>query len=113
MDFITTGVIASAVYDMLKQGIQLTAGALKERFGKWIKEDVLSETLASELEQLNINEDLSELAINRKLESSLLLPSLLQRINATAESITTSTITSVTQTHSGSGDNVAGNKITH
>ncbi|MFC8753553.1 hypothetical protein [Pseudomonas oryzihabitans] len=36
MDFITTGVIASTVYDVLKAGAKLSAGVLKERLGKWL-----------------------------------------------------------------------------
>jgi hypothetical protein len=113
MDVITTGIIASAAYDILKRGAQLSAGVLRDRLGKWIKEEVLADALATELRKLDINEDLSELAINRRLESAPQLPALIKEINAKAGLIASSTVTTVTQTHSGSGDNVAGNKITH
>lgn len=112
MDFITTGVIASAVYDVLKRGAQLSGNILKNRLGSWIKDEVVADALATELAKLNINDELSELAINRRLENSPQLLTLLQEINAKAAIAAPSTINTVTQTHNGSGDNVAGNKIT-
>lgn len=111
MDFITTGVIASTVYDVMKHGVKLSAGVLKERLSNWIKDDVVAEAVAAELDKLNINDELSEVAINRRLEQSPQISTLIQDINAKAAVIAPSTITNVTQTHSGSGDNVAGNKI--
>jgi hypothetical protein len=112
MDFITTGVIASTIYDVLKRGAQLSGDILKSRLGSWIKDEVVADALATELAKLNINDELSELAINRRLENSSQLLTLLQEINAKAAIVTPSTINTVTQTHNGSGDNVAGNKIT-
>lgn len=112
MDFITTGVIASTIYDVLKRGAQLSGDILKSRLGSWIKDEVVADALATELAKLNINDELSELAINRRLENSSQLLTLLQEINAQAAIAAPSTINTVTQTHSGSGDNVAGNKIT-
>ncbi|MFW7342971.1 hypothetical protein MID00_02710 [Alcaligenes sp. NLF5-7] len=112
MDFITTGVIASTIYDVLKRGAQLSGDILKSRLGSWIKDEVVADALATELAKLNINDELSELAINRRLENSSQLLTLLQEINAKAAIATPSTINTVTQTHNSSGDNVAGNKIT-
>lgn len=112
MDFITTGVIASTIYDVLKRGAQLSGDILKSRLGSWIKDEVVADALATELAKLNINDELSELAINRRLENSSQLLTLLQEINAKAAIAAPSTINTVTQTHNGSGDNVAGNKIT-
>ena len=54
MDFITTGVIASAVYDVLKRGAQLSGDILKNRLGSWIKDKVVADALATELAKLNI-----------------------------------------------------------
>ncbi len=111
MDFITTGVIASTVYDVLRHGLKLSADILKERLGQWIKEDVVAEAVATELKKLGINDELSEVAINRRLEQSPGISTLIRDINANAVVVVPSTITTVTQTHNGSGDNVAGNKI--
>ena len=111
MDFITTGVIASTVYDVLKRGAQLSGDILKSRLSSWIKDEVIADALATELAKLNINDELSELAINRRIESSQQLLTLLQEINTKAATAP-SAINTVTQTHNGNGDNVAGNKIT-
>lgn len=46
MDFITTAIIGNAAYDILKSGLMLSAGKLKERLGQWIKEDVVAEAVA-------------------------------------------------------------------
>lgn len=111
MDFITTGIIASSAYDVLKNGLKLSAERLKERLGQWIKEDVVAEAVAEELTKLGINDEMSEVAITRRLEQSTEIAGLIREINAKAAIVAPSTITNVTQTHSGSGDNVAGNKI--
>ncbi|CAH0268297.1 GapS6a family protein [Pseudomonas carnis] len=111
MDFITTGIIASSVYDVLKHGLKLSAGMLKERLGQWIKEDIVAEAVVEELTKLGINDEMSEVAIARRLEQSPAMTGLVRDINAKVAIVATSTITTVTQTHSGSGDNVAGNKI--
>jgi hypothetical protein len=111
MDFITTGIIASSVYDVLKHGLKLSAGMLRERLSEWIKEDVVAEAVAEEIAKLGINDELSEVAITRRLEQSPAITGLIRDINAKVAVVAHSTITNVTQTHCGSGDNVAGNKI--
>jgi hypothetical protein len=111
MDFITTGVITSTVYDVLKHGLKLSAGVLKDRLGQWLKEDVIAEAVASELSKLDLHDGLSEKAISQQIDQSQAISTLIRDINAQAALIAPSTITTVNQTHSGSGDNVGGNKI--
>jgi hypothetical protein len=111
MDFITTGVIASTVYDLLKNGLKLSAGVLKDRLGQWIKEDVVAEAVARELSNLGLHDGLSEKAISNQLDRSQPICTLIRDINAEAALVAPATITTVNQTHSGSGDNVGGNKI--
>lgn len=111
MDFITTGVIASTVYDLLKHGLKLSAEELKNRLGQWVKENVVAETIADELSKFDLHDGLSEKAISQHLEQSQTISTLISDINAKAALVAPSTVTTVNQTHSGSGDNVAGNKI--
>jgi hypothetical protein len=111
MDFITTGIIASTVYDVLKHGLMLSARELKDRLGNWIKDDVVAEAVAAELSKLDLHDGLSEKAISREIDRSQAVSTLIQEINAKAALVAPSTITTVNQTHSGSGDNVGGNKI--
>ena len=111
MDFITTGVIASTVYDLLKSGLKLSASALKERLGQWITDDIVAEAVAGELSKLDLHDGLSEKAISRQLDQSQTISTLIHSINAAAALVAPSTIKTVNQKHSGSGDNVVGNKI--
>jgi hypothetical protein len=111
MDFITTGVIASTVYDVLKHGLKLSAGVLKDRLGQWLREDVAAEAVAAELSKLDLHDGLSEKAISQQIDQSPTISTLIREINAKAALVAPSTISNVTQTHSGSGDNVGGNKI--
>jgi len=111
LDFITTTVIASTVYDVLKTGAKLSAGVLKDRLGKWLRDDVIAEAVSAELSKLDINEDLSEKAIEKRIDQSQGLGALIDKINANVSVVAPATVTNLTQTHSGSGDNVGGNKI--
>lgn len=111
MDFITTAIIANSAYDIFKCGLKLSAAKLKEHLSQWIKEDIVAEALATELSKLGLNDEMSELAIARRIEQSQEMAKLICDLNVKAEISAPSMITSVTQHHTGSGDNVAGNKI--
>lgn len=111
MDFITTGVIASTVYDLLKNGMKLSAGVLKDRLGQWIKKEVVAEAVAGELSKLNLHDGLSERAISQQLDQCQAISTLIREINANAVLVAPSTISTVHQVHNGNGDNVGGNKI--
>lgn len=111
MDFITTGVIASTVYDVLKHGLKLTAGLLKDRLGQWIKEEMVAEAVAAELSKLDLHDGLSEKAISQQLDQSPAISTIIREINAKTATFAPSNVTTVNQAHSGSGDNIGGNKI--
>lgn len=111
MDFITTGVIASTVYDILKHGVKLSTSVLKDRLGQWLKEDIVAQAVATELAKLDLHDGLSEKAISQQIDQSPAISALIRDINAKTALIAPSTISNVSQTHSGSGDNVGGNKI--
>ena len=111
MDFITTGVIASTVYDLLKNGLKISAGVLKDRLSQWVKDDLVAQAVADELSKLRLDDSLSEKAISQQLDESHALSKLIRQINEQVILIAPSIIANVNQTHGGSGDNVAGNKI--
>lgn len=113
MDFITSAIISNAAYDIVKHGFLITAGKLKERLGRWINEDVVAEQVALQLAKLEITDEHSPVAIERRIDKSPEFGQLMQQINAHIATVAPSTITTVNQTHSGSGDNVAGNKISY
>ncbi|MGE8454130.1 MAG: hypothetical protein ACN6OP_26685 [Pseudomonadales bacterium] len=111
MYFITTGVIASAAYDVFKQGLRLSAQSLKDRLGRWIKDEVIGEALAKEMNALGVNDQLSETALTRLLDSSSAVGALVKSINAQIAVVAPSAVSGLSQVHSGIGDNVGGNKI--
>lgn len=104
MDALTLSILSSATYDLLKIGTKLTAQALKEKLRKWILDDNTAAKIADELGKLDLGDDLSEKAIERKIENTN-IPKILKNVQPATN------ITNITQTHSGSGDNVGRDKI--
>jgi len=113
MDFITTAIISNAAYDIVKHGFLITKDKVKEGLSRWITEDAVAEQLAEQLAKLEITDEHSPIAIERRIDKSPELDALIRQINAHVATVAPSTITTVNQTHNGSGDNVAGNKISY
>lgn len=111
MEPLTTGILASALYDVLKHGFTISAAALKERLVGWLQNDTDAVNVEQAIKELNVHDELSEKAIRQLLEQSAVLGNLIQEINAKNVQNAPSVITTVNQAHSGSGDNVAGNKL--
>lgn len=104
MDFLTSTVLSGMLYDGFKIGASLTAGFLKEKLQGWLFDDALLEQLIDRLKELELD-DLAEHAIERKINASPAILSCIKEIKIDQN------IDSVTQFHSGSGDNIAGNKV--
>ena len=103
MEPITTVILSGFMYDMLKYSVSLTGSNIRAKLQGWLIDEALSEKLAHELSQLEINNGMSEAAINNQLTSSAELLNLLSEIKPSNNT--------TTQTHSGTGDNIAGDKI--
>lgn len=106
MDFLTSTILSGILYDGFKKGALLTANYLKEKLRGWLFDDALVEQLTDRLKELEL-EDLAEHAIERKINATPAILDCLKEIKIDQN------ISSVTQFHSGSGDNVAGNKVTY
>lgn len=100
---ITTAIFSSFLYDMLKHSVSITGGSIKNKLQGWLVSDDLSEKIAAEINQLGLHDEMSETAINNRLTGSSELLTLLNEIKPSN--------TIITQVHSGTGDNIAGNKI--
>ena len=111
MEFISSGSIATATYELFKQGAHFTVAALRDKLVRYIKDDVIADAVATEIERLNLHDGLSERAIEQEINKSQSLEKLIKEINAKSVSVAPATVTNVNQNHSGSGDNVGGNKI--
>lgn len=105
VEFITGAVLSGILYDMLKHQVSLTSSNIKEKLQGWLIDDSIANTVEAELAKLQLSNEMSESAIAAKLDNSDGLIALLKEIKPTTQ-------TTIIQTHSGTGDNVAGNKTT-
>lgn len=87
---------------MLKSGVRLTADNIKVKLQHWIVGDSIAVEMEKELHKLQLSDEMSEFAIEKKIATSIEVTALLEKIKPTS---------TIIQTHSGTGDNVAGNKI--
>lgn len=104
MEFITTTILSGVIYDILKRGVFLTKDVLANNLKKWLMDDTTLEKLTVKLQALNLNDEMSEKAIEREIKSSNEIKELLSKISAHNVDIDI-------QIHSGTGDNIIGNKI--
>lgn len=102
MEFITTTILSGVIYDILKRGVFLTKDVLANNLKKWLIDDATLEKLAIKLQELNLNDEMSEKAIEREINSSNQIKELLSKISTHNIDI---------QIHAGTGDNIIGNKI--
>ncbi|ECK7470231.1 hypothetical protein FRN24_18235 [Salmonella enterica subsp. enterica] len=105
MEFLSSVILSGFIYDMLKHQVSITATSLKERLKNWVIDEAVAPALAEEIEKLSLNDEMSEKAIERKLLDS-------GEIQQILSSIKSNNTTLIMQNHSGTGDNVGGNKIT-
>lgn len=103
MDFIEATILSGIAYDMLKYGTSLTANNLKQRLQGWLVNDTVANALEQQLGKLQLTDELSESAIAKKISTADELMALMAQIKPNS--------TTIIQTHSGTGDNIAGNKI--
>lgn len=103
MEFISSAVLSGILYDLLKNKVLLTAGNIKESLKGWAVDQVLAELVEQELVSIGISDQMSEGAIASKIEASPELMSLLSNIPQYKSQVTLQ--------YTGSGDNIAGDKI--
>ncbi|EPE1247221.1 GapS6a family protein [Escherichia coli] len=105
MDFLSSTILSGIVYDMLKHHVSITATSIKAKLKNWVVDEAVTPALAKELEKLSLNDEMSEIAIERKLLDSSEIQKILSSIKPHATTV-------IIQNHSGTGDNIGGNKIT-
>lgn len=106
MEFLTSTILSGMLYDGYKSGAALTTSFLKQKLQGWLFDDEVIEQLSSQLKALEL-EDLGEHSIEKKINTTPSVLDCMKRIKIDQN------IGSVSQVHSGSGDNVAGNKVTY
>ncbi|HEY8035089.1 MAG TPA: hypothetical protein VIF37_05830 [Methylobacter sp.] len=107
MDFLTGAILSGIAYDIIKCGVILSTDELKERLRNWVIGDYELLALTNELNKLELTDEMSETAIERRILASPELKQLLENIKPASECNT------IIQHHSGSGDNIGRDKIIH
>ncbi|PEI10171.1 hypothetical protein CRM86_20665 [Pseudomonas putida] len=98
--------LTNAAYEIVSHGFKITADAIKSRLGQWITQDAVASEVAEQLSKLGITDELSHVGIQRRIEAQPELLRLIQGINASTAIVAPSSITTLNQSHTGSGDNV-------
>ncbi|WP_395378025.1 hypothetical protein [Marinicella sp. W31] len=101
MELITTAILSGVAYDILKSHTVITSKALKKKISKWLIDDQKIEELVTEMNELYIRKCDKD-QIKEKFDKSELINKTIRNINKQKIKIS--------QTHSGDGDNVGGNK---
>lgn len=98
---VATGIIAGVIYDVLKVSGSFVWDQVRAKLPKTISlNDTQEKELPVLLEKLDLNSDMSESAIQRKIENSSEIMALIQSIQVSPQIQNT-----ITQNHSGEGDN--------
>jgi len=108
MDFLTSTFLSGILYDGFKKKVTISSNFLKGKLQGWLINDELLEQLVEKINALEL-QDYGEHVIERKLSESGELQEILKLIKPEQNT----TIGSVTQNHSGSGDNIVGNKTVY
>lgn len=106
-EFLTGAILSGIAYDVMKCGVALSIDELKQRLKGWLITDSELLALANEMKKLELTDEMSEAAIERKIAASPELKQLLENIRPASEGNT------IIQHHSGSGDNIGRDKIIH
>ncbi|WP_210446995.1 GapS6a family protein [Vibrio crassostreae] len=103
MEFLSSVVLSGVLYDMLKHGVSLSSGAIKTKLKDWAIDEVVAPVLSDEISKLNLTDELSESAIEKRINQA---PQLVKIISSIKNAQTI-----ITQNHSGTGDNIGRDKI--
>lgn len=103
-EFLTATILSGVVYDTVKTSAKLTLDNFKAQVKGWLMDEVTAQKVVDEINQIPNLEDYSEKVLTKKLEQNEQLVELLKTIKVDQS------VKQVIQNHSGSGDNVAGDK---
>lgn len=107
MDFLSSVVLSGFLYDMLKHGVTVTSDTVKTKLKDWAIDEVVAPALSKEISKLNLTDELSESAIEKRISQA---PNLVELINSIKK---VQTVTNIVQSHSGTGDNIGRDKVTN
>lgn len=106
MEFFTSALLGGIVYDLVKMSF-FTLNGLTEKLKKWNTDPATIKAIFNELSQIDDIEDKSEKALEKLISRNHELNKIIENIQKDS-----STSTIITQNHTGTGDNIGGDKIT-
>ena len=104
MEVLSSVIFSGVLYDILKHTARIGVSELRVKLKDWIIDERTLSAIAEEVNSLDISSELSESAIEMKINQSPRLTELMGTVQK-------ANIITINQSHSGHGDNVAGNKI--
>ncbi len=104
MEFLSSVVLSGFLYDMLKHGVTVTSDTIKTKLKGWAVDEVIAPALSEEISKLNLTDELSESAIEKRISQAYNLVEIINSIKKAQ------TITNIVQNHSGTGDNIGRDK---
>jgi hypothetical protein len=102
MGFLSSVVLSGFLYDMLKDGVSFSSDAIKTKLKSWAIDEIVAPALSAEISKLNLTDELSESAIEKRINQAPQLVELMSSIK---------NVQTITQNHSGTGDNIGRDKI--
>lgn len=106
MDFLTSNILSSIVYDLAKSALLHSISAWKEKLVNYIVDDKTILLLQNKFESIDDIEDKSEKALTKIIDKDPEIQKILPTIQYYFPTI------NITQTHNGTGDNVGRDKNT-
>jgi hypothetical protein len=107
MEFLSSVVLSGVLYDMLKHCVNVTSDSIQTKLKDWLITEAIAPALSDEIGKLSLSDELSEKAIENRINQSSTLLQILGSIPKAQKN------TTITQTHSGTGDNIGRDKITN
>lgn len=107
---LTSAVLGTVLAGLIKDGIILTGKSIKDQLVGYTVSDKQANDISEKVNQFEGDlEDFSEKKFEKEIEKNPDLKSILASIST----VTDQSHATITQNHSGSGDNIGGNKITY
>lgn len=83
MDYLTASIISGVIYDGIKSGVTISSNFLKIKLRNWLIDDDTAIKLEEGISDLNITEEHSELAIEKKILAHEKLNEVIKKIQKT------------------------------
>ena len=80
MEFLNAAILSGLIYDGVKTGVAFHYEVLKSKLQDWLIDDSQMQKIYEHLEEVGVNEELSQNAIEKRINSSQLLLELIGQV---------------------------------